>query len=195
MVKSSWELDIHWQLSLRKPGHCYNPWLQNNVTCLSYSFIPCRTWTEGSGLHVHTSSCLQQLLREWTNPGSWRHPSFVRDWKWNRWEIKCRDWPDLVDDCCLNSWNWNWAFYTLADAQDTICHSLDGNMDQVACHIKYQFSGNTHDPLCIELEGKIQFVRKSHQISSEGSNRSSQWLITAVSSVWIFITQFIFVCK
>lgn len=179
MEKSSWELWWKNEIYLGKfpnhlylwnvhsvthapPGQCSNPWVQNNVTYLSYSFIPCRTWTEGSGLHMYTCTHVynnfpvnEQIMRV-----DVIHNLVVRDWKWNRWEIKCWNWPDPVDDCCLNSWNWNWAFYTLADAQDTICHSLDGNMDQVACHIEYQFPGNTHDPICIELEGKNTVCQK-----------------------------------
>ncbi len=123
--------------------------------CLSYSFIPCRTWAEGSGLqdtHTHTHTHVAKCA----NHGSRRQPSFsCQAWKQNRWEMKCWDWPDLADDCRLNSWGWNWAFYTLAAAQDTICPSLEDNMAWVACHVKYQFPGNSHIPLC-----KVPWVEK-----------------------------------
>lgn len=155
--KSSWELwwkkgDMPWQISssftsLRKsglshthksqPGQCYNPWLQNDVTCVCPTPLSpagheqrgqgCRTHTH---THTHAAKC--------ANHGSRRQPSFsCQAWKQNRWEMKCWDWPDLVDDCRLNSWGWNWAFYTLAAAQDTICPSLEDNMAWVACHVKY----------------------------------------------------------
>lgn len=149
--------------------------------CLSYSFIPCRTWAEGSGCRTHTHSCLLQLCSQCANHGSRRQPSFsCQGWKQNRWEMKCWDWSDLVGDCRLNSWDWNWAFYTLAAAQDTICPSLEDNMAWVTSHVKYQFPGNSYIPLHIE-----QWVETYSVLQKITSDQ--QWLITLACTLMVFI--------
>ena len=106
--------------------------------------------------HTHTHSCLLQLCSQCANHGSRRQPSFsCQGWKQNRWEMKCWDWPDLVDDCRLNSWGWNWAFYTLAAAQDTICpNTVLRSMPR-------------RIPVSWELSYSTVIIRKWHQMSSD----------------------------
>lgn len=128
-----------------QPGQRCNLWLQNDVTCICpASLSPAGHKQRGQSCRTHTHSCLLQLCSQSANHGSRRQPSFsCQGWKQNRWEMKCWDWPDLVDDCGLNSWNWNWAFYTLAAAQDAICPCCRGQHGQssIPCQI----------PVCWEL--------------------------------------------
>lgn len=138
----------------------------------------------GQSCRTHTHSSLLQLCSQCTNHGSQRQPSFsCQKWKQNRWEMKCWDWPDLVDDCSLNSGDWNWAFYTLAAAQDTICPSIEDNMAWVACHVKYQFPRNSKNPTSYRtMRGKnTVFIRTLRWIRSD----SSEWLITLSYTVMV----------
>ena len=110
-------------------NHCLVTAVIHGFTMMSHVFVlllyPLQDISRGvSRATGHTHSCLLCA-----NHGSRRQPSFsCQGWKQNRWEMKCWDRPDLVDDCRLNSRDWNWAFYTLAAAQDTICPSVEDEM-------------------------------------------------------------------
>lgn len=101
-----------------KPGHCCDQAVTSKWChmCLTRCFILLKDISRLAKAAGQT-----HLIKQMKKFYSLRQPSFsCQRWKQNRWEMKCWDWSDLVGDCCLNSWGWNWAFCALAPTQDTI---------------------------------------------------------------------------